>query len=105
MKKLLVIFASLALALGAFAAEKKERTIKGTGLCAKCALSMTDSCTNAVQTKNKEGKTMTYLLTTKDDHGKYFCKGKTENMIVKGTVERKDGKLMLTPSSIKVKDS
>jgi hypothetical protein len=106
MKKLLVIVASLALSLSLFSAEEgKTVTLKGTGLCAKCSLQETKSCTNALQVTNKKtGKVRTYLMTENMEHGKFFCKGKTENLLVTGGVKREDGKLMLTPSSVKQKE-
>ena len=106
MKKLLVIVASLALSLSLFSAEEgKTVTLKGTGLCAKCSLQETKSCTNALQVTNKKtGKVRTYLMTENMEHGKFFCKGKTENHLVTGGVKREDGKLMLTPSSVKQKE-
>lgn len=105
MKKLLVIFASIALSFSLFAAEKKERTFKGTGLCAKCSLNETEACTNALQVKGKDGKVRTFLLTEKMEHGKFFCKGKTENLLVTGVTKKVDGKMMIVPTSVKVKDS
>lgn len=105
MKKLLVIVASLVLSLSLFSAEKKERTFKGTGLCAKCSLHETESCTNALQVTNKKtGKTRTYLLTENMEHGKFFCKGKTENLLVTGVVKKEDGKMVIVPSAVKQKE-
>ena len=63
MKKLMILVASLAFSLPLQAEEKKTVTLEGTGLCAKCSLSETDSCTNALQVKGKDGKIMTYLFT------------------------------------------
>ena len=104
MKKLLIIVASIALSLSLYAAEEKVVKLTGTGLCAKCSLNETEKCTNALQVTNKKsGKVRTYLLTENMEHGKFFCKGKTENLLVTGVVKREDGKLMLIPSSVKQK--
>ena len=105
MKKLITLVASLALTLSLMGGEKKTVTLEGTGLCAKCSLSKTDSCTNALQVKGKGGKIMTYLFTENMAHGKYFCQGKTENLLVTGVVKKEDGKLMIVPAAVKEKES
>jgi hypothetical protein len=106
MKNLLVIFASLALSFSLFSAEeKKERTFKGTGLCAKCSLHETEECTNALQVKGKDGTIKTFLFTENMEHGKMFCKGKTENLLVTGVTKKVDGKMMIVPTSVKQKGS
>ena len=105
MKKLMILIASLALTLPLMAGEKKTVTLEGTGMCAKCSLSKTDSCTNALQVKGKDGKVLTYLFTENMAHGKYFCQGKTENLLVTGVVKKEDGKLMIVPSAVKEKES
>lgn len=105
MKKLMILVASLAFSLPLLAEEKKTVTLEGTGLCAKCSLSETDSCTNALQVKGKDGKIMTYLFTENMAHGKYFCQGKTENLLVTGVVKKEDGKLMIVPAAVKEKGS
>jgi len=104
MKKLLIIVASIALSLPLFAKEEKTVTLEGTGLCAKCSLKQTDSCTNALQVKGKDGKILTYLFTENISHGKLFCKGKTENLLVTGVVKKEDGKLMIVAASVKEKE-
>ena len=100
----MILIASLALTLPLLAGEKKTVTLEGTGLCAKCSLSETDSCTNALQVKDKEGKVKTYFLTENMAHGKYFCKGKTENLLVTGVVKKEDGKLLIVPAAVKEKE-
>ncbi len=105
MKKALLLIAVLGTALSLNAAEAKEVKLKGTGMCAKCELSAADKCTNVLQVKGKNGKTRTYTFTANMDHGKYFCQGTTEGLMVTGTVEKKDGKLMLTPKAISKKES
>ena len=103
MKKLLVIVASIALSLSLYAEEEKKVTLEGTGMCAKCSLGETKSCTNALQVKGKDGKVQTYLFTENMAHGKFFCQGKTENLLVTGVVKKEDGKLMIVPAAVKEK--
>lgn len=104
MKKLFAsIVISAAFALSAFAAESKEVTLEGTGLCAKCSLKEAEACTSALQVTGSDGKQETYLLTENMKHGEFFCKGSTENLVVKGTVKKEDGKLLLTPTSVEKK--
>lgn len=111
MKKTLTIWSGVAaLALMAwvtpsFAAEKgKEVTIKGEGKCAKCALHETDECQNVIETKNKEGKKVTYYLAkndaSKEFHGK-ICKAPAK-VTAHGTVKEVDGKQELTVSKIEL---
>ena len=105
MKKLMIIIASIAFSLPLFAEEEKTVTLEGTGLCAKCSLAETEKCTNALQVKGEDGKIQTYIFTANMEHQKYFCKGETANLLVTGVVKKKDGKLMIVPASVKVKDS
>lgn len=105
MKKLLILVASIAFSLPLFAAKDKVVTLEGTGLCGKCSLGETEKCTNALQVTGKNGKVKTYLMTANMEHGKFFCKGKTENLLVTGVVKKEDGKLMIVPSAVKEKES
>ncbi len=105
MKKLMIIIASIAFSLPLFAKEEKTVTLEGTGLCAKCSLAETEKCTNALQVEGKNGKVKTYLFTANMEHGKYFCKGETANLLVTGVVKKEDGKLLIVPAAVKVKDS
>ena len=94
MRKLLSVWLALAVALvfaGALRAEeKKEVTLKGEILCAKCELKETKECTTAIQVK-EGGKDVIYII---DDNGakeKYhgkICKTKKKGS-VKGTVTEK----------------
>ena len=105
MKKLLILAAAFGLSCGLYAAEEaKEVKLTGTAMCAKCELGEAAKCTNALQVTNKKtGKVRTYTFTANMEHGKYFCQGTTEGVQVTGTVERKDGKLMLTPATVSKK--
>lgn len=106
MKKLFALIALTALPLALGAGDSgKEVTLEGTGMCAKCSLGEADSCTNALQVKDSQGKITTYLFTSNMKHQDYFCRGKTEGLVVKGIVTEKDGKKMLKPISVEEKDS
>ncbi|MBT5902755.1 MAG: hypothetical protein HOH58_11695 [Opitutaceae bacterium] len=104
MKKLLILAAAFGLSCGLYAADAKEAKVvklTGTAMCAKCELGEAEKCTNALQVTNKKnGKVRTYTFTANMEHGKYFCQGTTEGVKVTGTVERKDGKLLLTPKTV-----
>ena len=106
MKRFTALLFALATVI-AHAGDKKAETttLEGTGTCAKCSLAKADSCTNALLVKGPEGEVTTYIFTNNMLHGKYFCKGETEGLVVVGTIEKKDGQLMLTPVSVEKKDS
>jgi len=80
----------------------KEVTITGNMVCGKCTLHETKECQNVVQVE-KDGVTVNYFLkhngTSKAAH-EAVCKGGSEKVTVTGTVEKKDGKEVLTPSKI-----
>ncbi|MDA0348211.1 MAG: hypothetical protein O3C43_17460 [Verrucomicrobia bacterium] len=105
MKKLLSIIAVLAFATGLYAEEAKVVTLKGVGTCAKCNLGTADKCTNVLQVTGKNEKVRTYTFAKNVDHADYFCKGETAGLVVKGTVAKVDGKLVLTANSVEKKDS
>src|SRR5690349_18454047 len=98
MKKLAIIFASLAviaLATPSFAGEnakEKERTIKGEAKCAKCMLKEGDKCQTVIETKEK-GETVKYYVvdneTAKSFH-ENVCHG-SKKVIAMGTVKTVDG--------------
>lgn len=92
-----------ALTTPAFAADKKEVTLTGTGTCAKCALHETDKCQTVLQMKEGD-KTETYYLSqnkvAKEFH-ENVCK-EPQKITVTGTVKEKDGKKMLTASKIEL---
>merc|ERR1712072_192287 len=82
MKTFKIILTSLAICLAMFtvdAAEKKEkaadkkatkeRTLKGTIMCAKCTLKKTDACQAALQVKrkSKDGKEVARVLLLKNN--------------------------------------
>lgn len=83
-----------------------EKTITGTGMCAKCVLHEGTACQTIIQSK-EDGKTVTYYLTdnavSKDFH-KNVCTAK-EQVKATGTVTEVGGKQMLTASKLElVKD-
>jgi hypothetical protein len=105
MKKILLIIAGFAFASGLYAAdEAKEVTLKGTGTCAKCNLGTADKCTNVLQVTGKNGKTRTYTFAKNVEHSAYFCKGETAGLVVKGTVSKVDGKMILAATSVEKKE-
>jgi len=93
----LAVFTLLASASSLMAADTV--TLTGTAMCAKCALHESDKCQSVLEVKAADGSVQRYYLTSKMNHDK-FCKGKTENVTVTGTVSEKDGKKFITPTSV-----
>ena len=86
----------------------KEKTITGEGQCAKCSLNETEKCQNAIVT-DEAGKKVTYLLEENAVSKKFhsnICKAK-KTVTATGTVEEKDGQMVMTASKIELagKDS
>jgi hypothetical protein len=80
----------------------KEETVKGTILCAKCALKEAKSCQTAIQVK-ADGKTVTYYFKDKGNKEEYHepvCGGDRKEGTVTGKVTEKDGKKFITPSKV-----
>lgn len=100
-----VMFSGLAVLRADDKAEKT--TLKGDGVCAKCALGETDSCQNVVIV-TKDGEKKTYYVVhdavAKKAHGSIgFCKASKEKpakVKITGTFEEKDGKLLFTAEKI-----
>ncbi len=100
-----VLFSGLGILKAADSGEKV--TIKGDGLCAKCALKEQAKCQNVVIV-TKDGKEMKYYLEANDvakkAHSKMgFCqatKDEPAKVKVTGTCEKKDDKLILTAETI-----
>jgi hypothetical protein len=86
--------------------EKKETTLKGTLVCAACALNETKTCVNALQVKGEGKAVVTYYLTDKGNreafHHEVCGGGKLEGVTVTGTVGEKDGKKTITPTAVTV---
>ena len=97
-----LVAAAFFTAVVAFAADK-EVSLVGTGQCAKCSLSMTDSCQTAIVVKT-DGKEETYLLTqnavSKDFH-ENICTT-TKEIKVTGVVKESGGKKEITASKIEM---
>jgi Family of unknown function (DUF6370) len=86
---------------------KSQVTITGTMVCGKCKLHITKECQNVLQVE-KDGQTVNYFLTqnkvSKDFHHN-ICQNDGEKVTVTGTVKEKDGKEIMTTSTIEpVKD-
>jgi len=82
--------------------KKKEVTLKGTILCAKCALKETKKCQTAIQVK-EDGKTVTYYFVDKghsEDYHEEVCGGDKKDGKVIGTLSVKDGKKYITPKKV-----
>ncbi len=96
---LLSAFAALALSSVAMGAEAVE--IKGVGQCAKCSLKETDSCQNAIVVESASKK-VTYFLTKNDVSDAFHSKvcNAPADVVAKGTVSEKEGKQILTVTSI-----
>ncbi len=120
MKTFKIILTSLAICLAMFtvdAAEKKEkaadkkatkeRTLKGTIMCAKCTLKKTDACQAALQVKrkSKDGKEVARVLLLKNNdvtkafHSK-ICSGDKIAVGVTGKLEGKGKNRVLVASKI-----
>ena len=107
MKTALSLLGALAV-LGVFAlparAADKEVTLKGTILCAHCALKDKDvkGCTTAIQVKEGD-KTVVYLFDDKgkkEDYHEAVCGGDKKEGTVTGVVTEKDGKKWIKPSKV-----
>ena len=82
--------------------EKKEVTLKGTIVCAKCKLKETDKCTTAIQVKEGD-KEVTYYFQdkgAKESYHENVCGGGKQEATVTGVVMEKEGKKWLTPSKV-----
>lgn len=108
MRKLFSLLAVAALCSGlTFVAaaqdDKKEVTLEGEGVCAKCALNETPKCQNAVKV-TKDGKETIYYFeanaVAKAFHGK-VCQASPQ-IKVTGVVGEKDGKKTITASKAEV---
>jgi hypothetical protein len=111
MRKLLTLVAVGVLfsGLGLLRADEKDekQTLKGDGMCAKCALKEKDSCQNVVIV-TKDGEKKTYYIVhdevAKKAHGSLgFCRASKEKpakVKITGTCKEEDGKLVFTAEKI-----
>jgi hypothetical protein len=103
------VVGALGLLVGALRADDKqpagkEVTLKGTILCAKCALKEkgVTKCTTAIKVQ-ENGKDVVYYLDdkgSKEEYHEEVCGGATKDGLVKGTVYEKDGKKYVKPSKV-----
>jgi len=101
---LIVSTLGLIMAAGLRAEDKKEVTLKGTILCAKCALKAegVTKCTTAIQVK-EDGKDVVYYFDdkgAKEDYHEEVCGGDKKQGSVTGVVSEKDGKKFITPKKV-----
>lgn len=112
MRKVLALAAAAVLfsGLGMLRAddEGKKITLKGDGMCAKCALHEKDSCQNVVIVKKEGEKDKTYYVVMNDVAKKAhradgFCRASKEKPVkvkITGTCKEEDGKLVFTAEKI-----
>jgi hypothetical protein len=87
---------------GLWAQDKKEVTLKGTILCAKCALKEAKACQTAIQVKEGD-KTVTYYFDDKGSKEEYHepvCGGERQEGTVTGTIHEHDGKKFIKPTKV-----
>jgi hypothetical protein len=80
----------------------KEVTLKGSILCAHCALGEGDKCTTAIQVKEGD-KLVTYYFDDKGTDESYHeavCGGAKKEGTVVGKVEERGGKKYIKPSKV-----
>lgn len=84
-------------------AQDKEATLKGTILCARCALKETKKCTTAILVKEKEKDVVYYFddRGTKEEYHEAVCGGDRKAGLVTGQISKKDGKNWIRPSKVK----
>lgn len=81
--------------------DKKEVTLKGTLLCAKCTLGQTADCTTVIQVK-EGNRTVTYFLDDKgagEDYHDAICTGKKDGIVV-GVIEERAVRKYIKPSKV-----
>ncbi|HUO06891.1 MAG TPA: DUF6370 family protein [Phycisphaerae bacterium] len=107
-RPLIATLASALLISAALAADTpdapKEVTLKGTLMCAKCELHLTDKCQNVLKVTDGDKSTLYYLLQNDLSKSKHpdVCHAPKDNVSVTGTLETKDGKNEITPTKIDI---
>jgi hypothetical protein len=98
-----ICFTAVLLASVLLAQDKaKEVTLKGTLMCAKCALGKTTDCVTAIEVKEGENA-VTYYLDDKgvaEEHHNPICGGGRKEGTVAGTVSEKAGQKYIKPSKV-----
>ena len=98
----LALVVALTMTLNLVAGDKKEVTVKGKVMCAKCELKETSKCQTVVVVKEGD-KEVTYYFQDKGAKESYHdnvCGGGRQEATVTGVVSEKDGKKWLTPSKV-----
>jgi hypothetical protein len=83
-------------------AGEKQVTLKGTILCARCALKETKTCQTVIRVK-EAGKEVSYYFKDKGHDEEYHeevCGGAQKQGTVIGAVFTKDGKQWVTPKKV-----
>jgi hypothetical protein len=83
-------------------AADKEVTLKGTILCAKCALKETKKCVTCIKVQ-EDGKDVVYYFLdrgNKEEYHEEVCGGGQKAGTVTGVVSEKDGKKYITPKKV-----
>lgn len=83
-------------------AQHKEVTLKGTIMCAKCALKETKGCHTVIKVKEND-KEVVYWLHDKGNKESYHeevCGGDRKEGTVVGEVTERDHKKWITPKSV-----
>jgi hypothetical protein len=101
---LLTLVLGCCLVAGTQGGDKKEVTLKGTILCAKCQLKDKDfkKCTTAIQVKDGD-KTLIYYFDDKGHDESYHeevCGGGTKMGTVVGMVTEKEGRKWIRPTKV-----
>jgi hypothetical protein len=101
---MLALLVLAAVALNARAVDKKEVTLKGTILCAQCALNdpSVTKCTTAIQVKEGDKEVVYYFddKGSKEEYHEPVCGGGRKEGSVTGTVAVKNGKKWIKPSKV-----
>jgi hypothetical protein len=98
----LTVLAVGVLVTGLRAQDAKEVTLKGTILCAKCALKEAKKCQTAIQVKEGD-QTVTYFFHDKgmkEEYHEAVCGGARKEGTVVGTVHEHDGKKYIKPTKV-----
>jgi hypothetical protein len=110
MKKLGVLAAVLLVAVALVAvgvvkaADAKEVTLTGKIVCGKCTLKETADCSNVLIVKDGDKEVKYYIQDKGKPETYHSCKpDSSKEATVKGKVEVKDGKNLLTATEVKVK--
>jgi len=98
----LALLFALTMTLNLVAGDKKEVTVKGKVMCAKCELKETSKCQTVVVVKEGD-KDVTYYFQdkgAKESYHENVCGGGKQEATVTGVVMEKEGKKWLTPSKV-----